>query len=436
MKIKFCLTNHSNEKLSYLLFILLAIFVLISPIENVKAQNVVINPPIAVDGNPAGMAYDPVHQRIYISNIANNVSVIDTNTNNVLETIGVGNNSISMAYDPVHQRMYVANIGSYGNDGSVSVIDTNTNNVISNINLQNPPNNPDSISYDPVHQRMYVVIGGSIYGSSIVSVIDTNTNRIIGDIDVGYQPQSIAYDPVHQRMYVANYGVDSPNLPFIPGSVSVIDTNTTNIGNSNILGIINFTSNLQGLAYDPLHQRMYVANIGSNNVSVIDTNTILIGYNNVIDNIPLGNIAKGPYGITYDPIHQRMYVTNVLSNTISVIDTITNNIVSNPIAVGHKPDFIAYDPIHQRMYVTNYLDSNIFVINIGSNAQIICPGNNLEHWDKIIFKVTSADIATKSDMPLNSELDIKVLDNVNKVTDLKEKILDFIHLPDNNQTRN
>src|SRR6476661_5849718 len=155
MKIKFCLTNHSNEKLSYLLFILLAIFVLISPIENVKAQNVVINPPIAVDGNPAGMAYDPVHQ-----------------------------------------RMYVANIGSYGNDGSVSVIDTNTNNVISNINLQNPPNNPDSISYDPVHQRMYVVIGGSIYGSSSVSVIDTNTNGIIGDIDVGYQPQSIAYDPV------------------------------------------------------------------------------------------------------------------------------------------------------------------------------------------------------------------------------------------------
>jgi len=367
--------------------------VLISPIENVKAQNVVINPPIAVDGNPAGMAYDPVHQRMYVANIANNASVIDTNTNNVLETIGVGNNSISMAYDPVHQRMYIANIGSYGNDGSVSVIDTNTNNVISNINLQNPPNNPDSISYDPVHQRMYVVIGGSIYGSSIVSVIDTNTNRIIGDIDVGYQPQSIAYDPVHQRMYVANYGVDSPNLPFIPGSVSVIDTNTTNIGNSNILGIINFTSNLQGLAYDPLHQRMYVANIGSNNVSVIDTNTILIGYNNVIDNIPLGNIAKGPYGITYDPIHQRMYVTN-------------------------------------------YLDSNIFVINIGSNAQIICPGNNLEHWDKIIFKVTSADIATKSDMPLNSELDIKVLDNVNKVTDLKEKILDFIHLPDNNQTRN
>ena len=56
------------------------------------------------------------------------------------------------------------------------------------------------------------------------------------------------------------------------------------------------------------------------------------------------------------------------------------------------------------MYVTNYLDSNTFVINIGSNAQIICPGNNLKHWDKIIFKVTSADIATKSDMPLKSRI--------------------------------
>ena len=37
--------------------------------------------PIAVGDGPVGIAFDPAHNRVYVTNIANNsVSVIDTNT--------------------------------------------------------------------------------------------------------------------------------------------------------------------------------------------------------------------------------------------------------------------------------------------------------------------------------------------------------------------
>jgi len=48
----------------------------------------------------------------------NFVSVIDTTTDTVIDTIPVGDQPIGIAYDPVNHRMYVTNSG----DDTVSVI--------------------------------------------------------------------------------------------------------------------------------------------------------------------------------------------------------------------------------------------------------------------------------------------------------------------------
>jgi hypothetical protein len=55
--------------------------------------------------------------------------------------------------------------------------------------------------------------------------------------------------------------------------------------------------------------------------------------------------------------------------------------------------------------------------------------NNVEHWDKIVFMITSPDIAKKFNFAANTELDIKVLDNPLKIADLKQKIVEFLNAP-------
>ena len=57
---------------------------------------------------------------------------------------------------------------------------------------------------------------------------------------------------------------------------------------------------------------MYVTNQDDGTVYVIDTTT-----NTVVDTITVGEV---PIGIAYDPLHHRMYVANFNSRTVSVIN--------------------------------------------------------------------------------------------------------------------
>jgi YVTN family beta-propeller protein len=65
----------------------------------------------------------------YITNSgSNNVSVIDTATNNVTATIFVGFDPSGVAVTPNGKNVYVTNTNN-GDPGTVSVIDTATNTV-------------------------------------------------------------------------------------------------------------------------------------------------------------------------------------------------------------------------------------------------------------------------------------------------------------------
>ena len=55
-----------------------------------------------------------------------------------------------------------------------------------------------------------------------------------------------------------------------------------------------------------------------------------------------------------------------------------------------------------------------------------------QHWDKVIFNITNMNLAQKVGLPINTELDIKVLDDPTKVMDVKQRILDFLNVRDKN----
>jgi hypothetical protein len=59
----------------------------------------------------------------------------------------------------------------------------------------------------------------------------------------------------------------------------------------------------------------------------------------------------------------------------------------------------------------------------------ICPSSNVQHWDKIVFFIKSPTLAGRLHLVPETEYDIKVLDDPHKVADIKQKVLDFLNIP-------
>ena len=158
----------------------------------------------------------------------------------------------------------------------------------------------------------------------------------------------------------------SNNTPTgVPGSVTVIDTNT-----QTPLPAISVGTEPFGVATSPDGRFVYVANVVSNTVSVINADTNAIG-----PTIPVGN---RPFGVAVSPDAKFAYVTNSADNTVSVIDTATNTVVGPPISVGTTPFGIAVTPNGSFAYVANngkHLDGTfsagtVSVINTATNMVV------------------------------------------------------------------
>ena len=111
---------------------------------------------------------------------------------------------------------------------------------------------------------------------------------------------------------------------------------------------------------------------------------------------------------------------------MSVIDSATNEVVDT-ISVGAYPYGIAFNPHNGLMYVANSGSNTVSVISIEHPGA--CLADNIQHWDKIAFMITSPDLAQRVNLPANTELDIKVLNDTSKAVDIKQKVLEFLKVP-------
>ncbi len=207
----------------------------------------------------------------YITNQGDStVSVIDTSSNTVTDTITVGTLPDGVAVTPDGSRVYVANWFS----NTVSVIDTSTNTVTDTIAVGS---GPYGVAVTPDGSRFYV----ANTHDDTVSVIDTSSNTVTATIPVGSVPYGVAVTPDGSHVYVTNSG---------SSNVSVIDTSTNTVTTT-----INAVTNPYGGAVTPDGSHVYVANRTSDTVSVIDTST-----NTVTDTIAVGS-GPGAFGLFIGP---------------------------------------------------------------------------------------------------------------------------------------
>lgn len=171
-----------------------------------------------------------------------------------LGQITVGDTPRGIAVDSTRQRVYVANYGS----GSVSVIDSQTNAVIETIPGLTAAN---SIAHDSLHNVLWV----TNYTTNQVTPIEVNGNgtefTVLPAIDVGAGPWGVAYSLPHGQLYVVNS---------LDDSVSVIDVMSQTV----VTTLDNDFNRPFHLAASPVTGKLYVANFGNNTVTVINGNTV------------------------------------------------------------------------------------------------------------------------------------------------------------------
>ncbi|WP_292371751.1 YncE family protein [Methanosarcina sp. UBA411] len=315
-----------------------------------------------IGDDPEGVAIAPDGKKVYVTNsYLNTVSIIDTATNKVVAKVPVGANPMGVAVTPDGKTVYVANYYS----SNVSVIDTATNNAKYHLDVQIYPT---GIVVTPDGTKVYV----ANLRSGTVSVIDTASLSVLKHIDVGVNPYGVAVTPDGSKVYVTHDESDK---------VSVIDT-ATNVVVAQVE--INTGNNTEkrvelsphGVAVSPDGTKVYVANHKSPNrgisdtprgsVSIIDTAT-----NKVTDII---HVDKCPCGISINKNGTKVYVANSDSDTVSVIDTVTNKITATvPVGdmpsalgqfIGSPPKVPEHNPIRESINsVIESISRTIFRIN-------------------------------------------------------------------------
>ena len=171
------------------------------------------------------MAVSPNGSHLYVANSDSGaVSVINTTTNSVTNTISVGRNPEGLTLSPDGTDVYVANYDS----NTVSVIDAATNTI-------SVGTNPTAVAVSPDGSHLYVTNRGDGHGvgdksgprhtgtghshdgspdvsrlyvasegNNTASRINATTNTVMTNVPVGTHPDAEAVSPDGSHIYVAN----------------------------------------------------------------------------------------------------------------------------------------------------------------------------------------------------------------------------------------
>jgi YVTN family beta-propeller protein len=282
----------------------------------------------------------------YIPNSGGNtISIIDTATNGVVNTLAVGTTpyGVALLVKTSETFSFITNFGS----NTVSVIrtsnDVSSNPVFKKVQDISVGRFPYGIAVEPTGTFAYVTNSGD----GTVSKINLGTYETVAVIAVGSNPIGIAVSPDGTKVYVVNNS---------SGTVSIISA-----ADNTVIGTVRVGTNPYGIAVHPQGTFIYVANSGDNSISVMKTaDNSLITKSDLHFSIPSG-VAVNPAGTV-------AYVTNFNSGSVSLFDTSTNAVSSPNILVEANPIGVSLSSDGLFTYVVNSGQGTVSVINNMTNT--------------------------------------------------------------------
>ena len=144
-----------------------------------------------VSGRIDHLAFDSIHQKVFIAALGNNtVEIVDLKTNRVIHTLKNLHEPQGILFIPEYQIVVVAN----GGNGECDIYNSETYQKLTSIKLDG---DADNIRYDSTDKKIYVG-----YGNGSLGAIDANTFKLMTTINLSGHPESFQIDHSTHRIYV------------------------------------------------------------------------------------------------------------------------------------------------------------------------------------------------------------------------------------------
>src|SRR5688500_7932525 len=281
--------------------------------------------------------------RIYVSNErSNDVSVIDSATNDVVATIAVGKRPRGIRVGADGKRLYMALSGSpiagpFVRDedlppadkkaDGIGVVDLASGKFVGKIVSGS---DPEQFSFGPGERFMYI----ANEDAGLASVVDVAAGKVVKTVKVGYEPEGVTTSPDGRLVYVTS---ESHN------KVHVISTETNEL-------VAEFATSARprSSAFLPSGRKAYVTCENDGALDVVD-----VASNRVVKRVKPPGTNVRPMGVVVSPDGRRAFVSTGRGMSVAVIDTASDEVVQVIPDVGQRVWGIDITPDGKTLYTGN-----------------------------------------------------------------------------------
>jgi DNA-binding beta-propeller fold protein YncE len=287
--------------------------------------------------NPEFTFLDPEYDRLYVGDASSAaLRVYDASTDQFIQTINLTGAPGQMVRDPGTGALYVTEGGS----GGLAEVDPATESATASVHLGSGPMWAafDSVTND--------VIVGDAYDDDLWSV--NATTLTVNGLNSNFGPMSgIAVDPLSGWFFVGiNYGAGLGWVEALNGSVN---------GSKQKFSPPYLETG--GLAYDPVNENIYFADVAHSAVYPINASTLTLG--------SLIRVGGGPDAIAYDVVSGHLLVADTYGFAVTEVDPATTATVRT-VHTNAFPTGIIYDAVNSRLAILGYPSGEALVKTSGT----------------------------------------------------------------------
>lgn len=285
------------------------------------------------------LAYDKGQNALYAASApsfekdktAGLVFQLDANSLKINHKIATDRRTFAVALDEANHTLYLGN----AMEGSIALLDTRTNNVINTIQLSDE-SNPKKTAHvrevvlDKKHHRLYISgIGGK--DSGLLWVVDTQKQQLVNTIEK-FDPVGFAVDETDDKVYAVTG----------KGELLTLDGKTSKVLSRVAVDPKEPKHYFLNIALNTAKNEGYIADTNTRDVLVVDLDS-----GKLLQRIPTPNSIA----VVYNAARHEIYVTHRNDQQISVIDAKTYG-VKHTIKTSAMPNSMVLSPDANTLYVS------------------------------------------------------------------------------------
>ncbi len=279
---------------------------------------------------------------VYVSNEKDNtISVIDTETNEVINTLEVGERPRGITLSRDYKHLFVCASDS----DAVQVYDIATGNLLHNLPSGE---DPEQFVLHPDGSHLYI----ANENNAVATVVDTESRTVVAQIDVGVEPEGMAVSHDGKWAIVTSETTSMAHW---------IDTATFELRDNTLVD-----ARPREAEFTRDDRELWVSSEIGGTVAVIDAGTrqVTKTISFAIPGVSRDRIQ--PVGIELTADGHFAFVALGPANHVAVIDRTDGDTVAGYILVGRRVWHMALTPEEDFLYTTNGVSGDVTVIDVGA----------------------------------------------------------------------